>query len=71
MKKIEIELNQETFDKIEQLSKVHHCEVSDLIKAMIEQLTQPEIFKDSLIGNWSNDAEVVDKMIQDILEHRN
>ena len=37
MQKIEIELDQETFNKIEQLTQTHHCEVSDLIKAMIEQ----------------------------------
>lgn len=70
MKKIEIELDQETFDKIEQLTQTHHCQVSDLIKAMIEQLTKPEIINDSFIGEWSNDAELVDKMIEDILEHR-
>ncbi|MDZ7960569.1 MAG: hypothetical protein RMY34_22255 [Aulosira sp. DedQUE10] len=71
MKKIEIALDQETFDKIEQLAQTHHCQVSDLIKAMIEQLTQPEVINNSFIGKWSNDAELVDKMIEDILKHRN
>ncbi|MFM7364350.1 MAG: hypothetical protein ACKO11_07605 [Cuspidothrix sp.] len=71
MKKIEIELDQETFEKIEQLTQTHHCEVADLIKAMIEQLTKPEIINNSFIGEWSNDAELVDKMVEDILHHRN
>ncbi|MBS9391337.1 MAG: hypothetical protein HEQ33_21545 [Dolichospermum sp. WA123] len=71
MQKIEIELDQETFNKIEQLTQTHHCEVSDLIKAMIEQLTKPEIINNSLIGEWFNDAELVDKMVEDTLQHRN
>lgn len=71
MKKIEIELDQETFEKIEQLTQTHHCQVADLIKAMIEQLTKPEIINNSFIGQWSNDAELVDKMVEDILQSRN
>lgn len=71
MKKIEIELDQETFEKIEQLTQTHHCQVADLIKAMIEQLTKPEIINNSFIGEWSNDAELVDKMVEDILQSRN
>ncbi|MFM6098525.1 MAG: hypothetical protein ACKPCG_10345 [Dolichospermum sp.] len=71
MKKIEIELDQATYDKIEQLTQTHHCQVSDLIKAMINQLTKPEIINNSFIGEWSNDAELVDNMIADILQHRN
>jgi hypothetical protein len=71
MQKIEIELDQETFNKIEQLTQTHHCEVADLIKAMIEQLTKPEIINNSFIGEWSNDAELVDKMVEDILQYRN
>jgi primosomal protein N' len=54
MQKIEIELDQETFNKIEQLTQTHHCEVSDLIKAMIEQLTKPEIITNgkTMKQNW-------------------
>ncbi|BAZ86309.1 MAG: hypothetical protein ACKO3K_04975 [Cuspidothrix sp.] len=70
MKKIEIELDQETYDKIQQLTQTNHCQISDLIKAMIEQLTQPEILNDSFIGKWSDDAELVDQLIEDILKHR-
>ena len=71
MKKIEIELDQETFEKIEQLTQTHHCKVADLIKAMIEQLTKPEIINNSFISEWSNDAELVDKMVENILQYRN
>ena len=71
MKKIEFELDQATYNKIEQLTQTHHCQVSDLIKAMIEQLTQPEIMNNSFVGEWSNDAELVDKMVEDILQYRN
>lgn len=71
MKKIEIELDQETFAKIEKLTQTYHCEISDIIKAMIEQLTQPEVINDSFIGKWSNEAELVDTMVTDILKHRN
>jgi hypothetical protein len=71
MKKIELELDPETYNKIEKLSQTHHCQVSDLIKAMIEQLTQPEVMNDSLIGQWSKDAELVDQLIEDMLQHRN
>lgn len=53
------------------MTQTHHCEVSDLIKAMIEQLTKPEIINNSFIGEWSNDAELVDKMVEDILQYRN
>ena len=70
MKKIEIELDQETYDKIQKLTQKNHCQISDLIKAMIEQLTQPEILNDSFIGKWSDDAELVDQMIEDMLKHR-
>ena len=70
MKKIEIELDQETYDKIQQLTQTTHCQISDLIKAMIEQLTQPEILNDSFIGKWSDDAELVDQLIEDMLKHR-
>ena len=70
MKKIEIELDQKTYDKIAQLTQTHHCQISDLIKAMIEQLTQPEILNDSFIGKWSNDAELVDQLIEDMIQHR-
>jgi hypothetical protein len=51
---LELELDQETYDKIQQLTQTHHCQLSDLIKAMIEQLTQLEILNDSFIGKWSN-----------------
>lgn len=71
MKKIEIELNQATYDKIEKLTQTHHCQVSDLITAMIDQLTKPEMINNSFIGEWSNDAELVDQMIEDILLTRN
>ncbi|MGK7899261.1 MAG: hypothetical protein AB4372_38000 [Xenococcus sp. (in: cyanobacteria)] len=46
MKKLEIELDEATYEKIEQLTQTHHCQISDLIKAMVEQLTQPEIMND-------------------------
>ena len=71
MKKIEVELDQATYDKIEQLTQTHQCQVSDLIKAMIEQLTQPEIMNNLFVGEWSNEAELVDKMVEDILQYRN
>jgi len=71
MKKIELELDIETYNKIQQLSNTHHCQISDLIKAMIEQLTQPEIMNDSTIGKWSKDAQLVDQIIEDMLQHRN
>ncbi|MTJ52450.1 hypothetical protein FJR38_07110 [Anabaena sp. UHCC 0253] len=70
MTKIELELDQETYDKIQQLTQTHHCQLSDLIKALVEQLTQPEILNDSFIGKWSNDAELVDKMIEEMLHSR-
>ena len=63
MKKLQIELNEATYEKIEQLTKTYHCQVSDLIKAMVEQLTQPEIINDSSIGKWSDDVEVFDQII--------
>lgn len=71
MKKIELELDQETYEKIEKLTQIHHCQLSELITAMIEQLTQPEILNDSFIGQWSKDAELVDQLIEDMLQHRN
>lgn len=71
MKKIELELDIETYHKIEELSQTHHCQISDLIKAMIEQLTQPEVMNDSSIGKWENDAVLVDQFVEDILQHRN
>jgi hypothetical protein len=37
---------------------------------MIEQLTQPEILNNSFIGKWSDDAELVDQLIEDMLKHR-
>ncbi len=70
MKKLKIELDETTYEKIEQLTKTHHCQVSDLIKAMVEQLTQPEIVNESLIGKWSDDAEVVDQILAEIALHR-
>ncbi len=70
MKKIEIELDQQTFNKIEQLTQTYNCQLSELIKAMIDQLTQPEILNDSFIGKWSNDSESVDQLIEDTLQHR-
>ena len=70
MKKLEIELDETTYDKIQQLTQTHHCHISDLLKAMIDQLTQPEIMSDSFIGQWSNDAETVDQMIKEILHNR-
>ncbi|EAZ90786.1 ribbon-helix-helix protein, CopG family [Crocosphaera chwakensis] len=70
MKRLEIELDEKTYEKIEQLAKTHHCKVSDLIKAMVEQLTQPEIMNDSSIGKWSNDAELVDEIMAEIVHNR-
>lgn len=70
MQKIELEIDQETYEKIEQLSQTYHCQLSDLIKAMINQLTQPEIMNDSLIGKWSNDADLVDQMIEELVQNR-
>ncbi|MDJ0600761.1 MAG: hypothetical protein QNJ37_18180 [Crocosphaera sp.] len=37
MKKLEIELDETTYEKIEQLTKTHHCQVSNLIKALNNQ----------------------------------
>jgi hypothetical protein len=71
MQKLEIELDQETFAKINQLAQTYNCEISDIIKAMIEQLTQPDILNNSFIGTWADDAELVDEMVADILKHRN
>ncbi|MFK0733339.1 MAG: hypothetical protein ACIWVG_19675 [Gloeotrichia echinulata HAB0833] len=71
MQKLEIELEQETFAKINQLAQTYNCQVSDLITAMIEHLTGPEVMNDSFIGKWSNDSELVDQMVADILKHRN
>lgn len=71
MQKLEIELDQETFAKINQLAQTYNCEISDIIKAMIEQLTQPEILNDTFIGKWADEAELVDKMVADILRDRN
>ena len=69
MKKLEIELDETTYDKIQQLTQTHHCQVSDLLKAMIDQLTQPEIMNDSLIGQWSNNAESETDMIEYLLKN--
>ncbi|BBD59455.1 hypothetical protein NIES2109_22400 [Nostoc sp. HK-01] len=71
MQKLEIELDQETFAKINQLAQTYNCEISDIIKAMIDQLTQPEILNNSFIGKWGDEAELVDEMVADILKHRN
>ncbi|MEH2241106.1 hypothetical protein [Nostoc sp.] len=71
MQKLEIELDEETLAKINQLAQTNNCQVSDLIKAMIDHLTQPEVLNDSFIGKWANDSELVDEMVADILKHRN
>ncbi|MEA5512825.1 hypothetical protein [Nodularia sp. UHCC 0506] len=71
MQKLEIELDQETFAKINQLAQTYNCQVSDLITAMIGHLTQPKILNDTFIGKWADDSELVDEMVADILKHRN
>lgn len=70
MEKIEIEIDPATLAKIETLTKTYHCQLSELIKAMLDQLTAPDTTNNLLIGQWQKDAEIVDEILENIQQDR-
>ncbi|MBK1986931.1 hypothetical protein A0J48_005135 [Sphaerospermopsis aphanizomenoides BCCUSP55] len=70
MKKLEIEIDAGTESQLFWLSKLYNCTPQELFIKAIQQMAKSEIDNYPLLGGWENEAEMVDKMLDDIITNR-
>lgn len=68
--KIEIELEEPTFWRAKQMAIASDRTLSDLIAYAIEKLAEIEPPKDSIMGGWADEPELVDEIVAEIMRDR-
>ncbi|MGA9382733.1 MAG: hypothetical protein WBV73_28560 [Phormidium sp.] len=68
--KVEIELDEKVFWLVKQMANQSDRTFSELVVYAIEKLAEAEPPKDRILGGWSDEPEVVDELLADIISDR-
>jgi hypothetical protein len=70
MKTIELELDEQTFERAQQLAGARRDTLERLIAKIIEQLAILETRTDPLLGMFAQEPELIDQVIESVMTSR-
>ncbi|HEY9705414.1 MAG TPA: hypothetical protein V6C58_23455 [Allocoleopsis sp.] len=70
MEKIELELDQLTFERAKILAKVNHYNVNEIIAEVIKRLSEIQEKKDPLMGLYGDIPEIIDEILAEAMVNR-
>lgn len=70
MKRIELELDEQTLERARRLAQSRRCTVEQLLKEMLEQLGVAERTTDPFLGMFAQEPQMVDELIESAMTAR-
>ncbi len=70
METIKLQLDKQTLDRARWLAELRHSTLSELIAEAINKLAEAEPSKDRVLGMFSDEPEVVDEILEEIMSDR-
>jgi hypothetical protein len=70
MKTIELQLDEQTFERAQRLAGARHYTLESFIIKIIEQLAILETKSDPLLGMFADEPEVMDQIIASVMRSR-
>jgi transcriptional regulator of met regulon len=67
---IKLQLDKQTLDRARWLAELRHSTLSELIAEAINKLAEAEPSKDRVLGMFSDEPEVVDEILEEIMSDR-
>ena len=70
MKTIELQLDEETFERAQRLAEVRRYTLETLIAEIIEHLALIDIKADPLLGMFADEPEIIDQVVESAMMAR-
>jgi hypothetical protein len=70
MKRIELELDEQTLERARRLAHSRRCTVEQLLKEMFEHLRVAETTTDPFLGMFAQEPQIVDELIESAMTAR-
>lgn len=70
MKKIELELDEQTLEQAQRLAAAHHSSLETWLKQIIAQSVVVETVEDSLLGMFADEPELIDQIVEMAMKAR-
>lgn len=70
MKTIELQLDEQTFERAQRLAETRRYTLEALIAKIIEQLAVIETKPDPLLGMFAHEPEIMDQVIESVMTSR-
>jgi hypothetical protein len=70
METIEIKLDEQTLVRALHVAESHHCTLEELIKEIIEKMGSSEGKKNSILGMFSDEPELMDQVVESAMKAR-
>jgi hypothetical protein len=70
MKRIELELDEETLERARQLAAARQCSLEELIKDLLKQTEAHKPLQDPYLGMLADEPELIDRVIESAMKAR-
>jgi hypothetical protein len=70
MKRIELELDEETLERARQLAAARQCSLEELIKDLLKQTEAHKPLQDPYLGMLADEPELIDRVTESAMEAR-
>jgi hypothetical protein len=70
MKTIQLQLDEQTFERAWRIARLRHCTLEELIQEIISQLGEAETPDDSLLGMFAHEPELVNQVVESVMKAR-
>jgi len=70
METIQLQLDEQTLERIRRLSRLRRCTLEELLKEAIEQMRVIEPTKDRVLGMFANEPELMDQVVESAMLNR-
>jgi predicted transcriptional regulator len=70
MKRIELELDEETLERAQQLAAARQCSLEELIKDLLKQTEAHKPLQDPYLGMLADEPELIDRVTESAMEAR-
>ena len=70
METIELQLDKQTLERALMIAELRKCTLEELIREVIEQIKDSETKKDSIIGMFADETDLIDQLLESAMESR-
>jgi hypothetical protein len=67
---IEVQVDEETLERLQRLAKTRNVTLDAVIRAMVRMLDKEELVNDPLMGMFADEPELMDQIVADAMKDR-